>query len=269
MSYGYCANLARAFFPSSYRHIYMAIFNAYFDASGAQDKRGLSVAGFVSKPAKWDSFQRQWLRSLPKGMDMFHMTDFVSSLNGWEEWRGKSKERAILISDLVQIIKQNTSSGFAVTIMKRHYDEANKEFMLLEEHGPPYIMCGIAALSQLKNWAQREKVGLDQILCIFEEGEADWAALEKIAKADGFDVDDRSKKRIRAFDACDLAAWRARIILDDTYTHSSVLGRAKDGEKVMRALAELESIVHDNGMIRTRGLKRICGELGISRRNSP
>ncbi len=38
----------------------MAIFSAYFDASGTKRTKVLTVAGFVSRASKWDRFNVEW-----------------------------------------------------------------------------------------------------------------------------------------------------------------------------------------------------------------
>ena len=95
----------------------MAVFRAYFDATATPDKSVQSVAGFVGRVRKWERFEKQWGDLLPETVSMFHMTDFVSSREGWESWKGPehSKRRAELIEKLAGCVKMATNKGFSHT----------------------------------------------------------------------------------------------------------------------------------------------------------
>jgi len=66
---------------------HVAVFTAYFDASGSDSSRVMTVAGFVSSAQKWGRFEKDWKSFLPPTVSMFHMTDFVTAKEGWESWK--------------------------------------------------------------------------------------------------------------------------------------------------------------------------------------
>jgi hypothetical protein len=60
----------------------IAMFTAYFDASGTSKATVITMAGFVSRVNKWERLEDEWPQPLPSGITSFHMTDFVSSRRG-------------------------------------------------------------------------------------------------------------------------------------------------------------------------------------------
>src|SRR5438309_2061938 len=95
-------HLAWSVFPSGYRrNIPAAMFTAYFDAAGTKRKAVLTVAGFVSRVNKWARFEREW-RAILDAYEIrhFHMTDFASSANEFNSWRGQTARRRELIERL-------------------------------------------------------------------------------------------------------------------------------------------------------------------------
>lgn len=204
-------HLIKALFLS--RSSEMVIFSAYFDASGDRGTRVTSFAGFVSRATKWDRFQCEWLEILKVNprVRMFHMSDFVSSQNGWEEWRGpaSSNRRAELIANLVACIKRNTNKGFSSAIRKSDFDKANEKYLLHEELGDRYVLSGLACLGALKLWAARKALDYKDVLIVLEEGDEEQYRLLQYLRSEGFNAIPQSKDKVRAFDACDLAAWKA------------------------------------------------------------
>jgi hypothetical protein len=153
---------------------------------------------------------------------MFHMTDFVSSRAGWESWKGPehSKRRAELVEKLADFIKLTTNKGFSHTLRATDYVECNQEYQLSEYYRCPYVILGLACLGSLANWATKKGISKKNILCIFEDGDEGQGRLIELARADGFNAIPQSKKDIRAFDACDLAAWKTRSVVHDTWNVS-------------------------------------------------
>jgi hypothetical protein len=244
----------------------MAMFTAHFDASGTKRSKVMSVAGFVATPNKWEKFQAEWMALLPPGISMFHMKDFVSSRKGWEGWKGKSTERAKLIASLVACIKSNTRKGFAVVMRVRHYNRVNNEYAYAEKFGPPYSMLGLASPSQMKKWADNKDHDPASVLCIFEDGDEDQSDFINRAREDGFNVIPQSKREIRAFDACDLAAWKAKSIIDDSYIREVHLTDPDGADRILASLNQLESIAPDNAQFSLNGMLNACRQAKIAKR---
>jgi len=235
------------------------MFTAYFDASVNKDKSVISVAGFVSRVTKWKRFEKDWRLLLPSSVSMFHMTDFVSSQQGWEDWKGPdhSERRAVLIAALVSCIKNATNKGFAHTMRVSHYDECDQEYMLSEKYGNPYVVLGLGCLGALDVWANKRKISKRNIVCLFEDGDEGQGTLIKIAREEGFNAIPQSKKDVRAFDACDLAAWKARAMIDDAYERLLHFKDPQAGDRIMNTLDQLEDLIKDSrnvAQLTARGL---------------
>jgi len=249
----------------------MAIFRAYFDASGSRNQSVLTMAGFVSRDKKWERFEDDWKALLPSTVTMFHMTDFVNSRKGWESWKGPehSRRRFALIQDLAACIKKATNKGFAHSLRISHYNHCDKEYKLTEHYGHPYGVLGMGCLGRLEVWATKKQIDKSNILCIFEDGDEGQGAFLKMARAEGFNAIPQSKADIRAFDACDLAAWKARAVIDDSWERQLHMNDPKAGGKIMESLTLVETIIRDSeqaAMHSVDGLKRACTILGIPKR---
>jgi hypothetical protein len=64
----------------------------------------------------------------------------------------------------------------------------------------------MGCLGKLEIWAENKKIKKDKILCVFEDGDKGIGQLIALARSEGFNAVPQSKKDVRAFDACDLAA---------------------------------------------------------------
>lgn len=221
------------------------------------------MAGFVSEAKRWETyFTPQWTALLPAGIKRFHMTDFVSSQNGWESWRGKSVKRARLIENLVGCIRANTRKGFAVTLQYKDYDDANALYTIKETVGDPYSFVGLGCVGMLRMWADKKKVDYRKILCIFEDGDPTQGELIATLRKKGFNAIPQSKEDIRAFDASDLAAWKARVTINDGIVQKLGANDQKAAQRIMKALDQLESMVQANRTTGFIGLKETCIALG-------
>ncbi len=249
----------------------MAFFHAYFDASGTNKTRVITMAGFVARIARWESFEAHWRALLPPTVDMFHMTDFVSSKDGWESWKGQpnTERRKALIGTLASCIKSKTNKGFTVSLCKKHYLDCDKEYKLTERFKHPYVVVGMGCLGSLNAWAKKKEISQSNILCVFEDGDEGQAELIEMARSEGFNAVPQSKKEIRAFDACDLAGWKARTIVDDIWERELQLKYPHSAGMLERSLDVLEDVVKSAkgaGMLSLEGLRNSCKQLGIPTR---
>ena len=251
---------------------YMVVFRAYFDATATPDKSVESVAGFVSRVHKWERFEKQWRDLLPETVTMFHMTDFVSSRGGWESWKGAehSKRRAELIEKLASCIKLATNKGFAHTLRASDYAECDRAYALSEYYRRPYVILGLACLGSLANWANKKGIPKKNILCIFEDGDEGQSRLIELARADGFNAIPQSKRDIRAFDACDLAAWKTRTLVHDTWERELQMKDRESAVRIINTLGQVESLLKsasEPAMLTASGLRIVCDSMGLARRS--
>ena len=244
------------------------MFTAYFDASSHD--RVMNMSGFVSRATKWEKFEGAWKALLPPGINMFHMTDFSSSQNGWESWKGPqhSERRAKFIQSLVSCIKSHTNQGFSGGIRLSHYQQMNREYKFKEQFGRPYAFLGLGCLGRLKIWADNKGVEMAKILCVFEDGDLGQGDFLKRARADGVNAVPQSKKGVRAFDACDLVAWKFRVMLDDAWERELHLKDPAGAEKILRSMRQLETVVRGNelGMYSVESMRKICAKAKVPKR---
>jgi hypothetical protein len=240
-------------------------FTAYFDASGNRDTSAISMAGFVSRLNKWERFEVEWRALLPPGIPMFHMTDFVNSRKGWESWR-RAPGRGPLFDRLIACIKKNTNKGFGVSLRLSDYFNADSQFQLQEAAGSAYALVGCACLEEVHKWAVRRDVDYRSILCVFEDGDLGRGTLIRRARADGFNAILQSKQNVRAFDACDLVAWKTRRLVDDALVSQSQDQDSEAAEHILKAMDLLNPILHLNGFIDRELLAKLCDVLNLGPR---
>src|SRR5579872_4678568 len=92
LSYSFLRHFVRAIHQQ--RGAQVAMYSAYFDASGTKRTPVLTLGGFVSTVAKWERFEKQWARILKANdVSFFHMTEFASSKGEFADWKGDSERR--------------------------------------------------------------------------------------------------------------------------------------------------------------------------------
>jgi hypothetical protein len=264
--YSFLRHLGRAIFFGDFRDsFYMAMFTAYFDASGNKRMPVLTVAGFVSRVAKWDRFNDEWSAILSgEQVSSMHMTDFVSSKRQFASWRGQSDRRRKFISDLTDCIKRNTNKGFAASLFIDDYNEVNAEFKVSEHFGQPFTLCSRTCLGALKVWADKKKVKPEHLLVFIEQGDDDQGEFQRFAREDGFKVIPLEKKDAQAFQAGDVAGWKSRTVLHNA-AFAPVADR-EEAEKIVRSLDPIRPIIQANQGFDKANLLRLCNKAGIPRR---
>jgi hypothetical protein len=113
---------------------------------------------------------------------------------------------------------------------------------------------------------EEERHQLRDVLCIFEDGDEHQAELITRARDAGFNAIPQAKKGVRAFDACDLAAWKARTIVDDHYVKNKYGDGSVPIELLVASLDSLEMMIPDNGRLSLTGLQNICMHLQTKKR---
>jgi hypothetical protein len=244
------------------------MYAAYWDASGKPGSKVMAMAGFVSRVSKWDRFENEWAKLLPDGIPSFHMTDFASSRKGWESWKGQSEARWKLFASLVDCIKRNTNKGFGISLQMSDYVASDRKYELSEAIAGPYSLLGCACLSKLRKWADRHNVDHTKIRCVFEDGDEGIGALIHRARFDGFNAISQSKKDIRAFDSCDLAAWRTKALMDD-----GLIKRLQDedpiaAERIERSFKQISEVVQLNEVVDAETLEKMCVVGGVPKRGT-
>lgn len=241
------------------------MFSAYFDASGNSTTSVLTVCGFVSRVSKWNRFNEEWAALLAgENVSSFHMTDFVSSKGEFSEWKGQSARRKRFIGALAECINRNTNKGFGSSVVISDFEDVNRDYLLREMTGTPYVMSMRAALGGITRWATRKGVKTENLLVAIESGDESQGELIKRARQDGFKVVPLDKADASAFQAGDMAAWKFR-----TAIHNTVYGpmtKIEDMESVLRSMDPIKHLVQNNGVYDKESMLKLCDVGNVPRR---
>jgi hypothetical protein len=245
----------------------VAIFTAYFDASGDKRKTVLSVVGYVSSVSKWERFEKEWTRILKdEEVPAMHMTDFVSSQQGFASWKGQTDRRRNFISRLTDCIRLNTKAGFGCTLVTEDYRQVDREFMLNESVGHPFVLCARTCLGGLAKWARKKCTKREEILVLIENGDEDSGDLVKAAREDGYKIIPLSKKDAVHFQAADVAAWKFRTAVYNVLYEP--LRNEDDAQKILRSTEPITATVQKNGAYDREALIGLCRDAGIPKRRA-
>lgn len=168
-------HLAKAIWFSHWRESSLAMFSAYFDASGQEETKTnlvVSVAGFVAPAEVWSDFDIEWRARLKEdGFDGFHMAHCANFAHEFEDWKDKKIERQKLLRSLIALLKP-LSRKFACAIPLKEY-RTNLEPVYLEDPlFKAYSMAGRWCASRLRQWTWREKYpSIDNVGLFYEHGD--------------------------------------------------------------------------------------------------
>ena len=171
------AAIARAVFGQK-RPSVMAVFIAYFDASGRRNEpsgKALTVAGYASSESRWAKFEAEWLAALQaEDVAMLHMKDFAHFKGAFKAWRNDEAKRQRFLQSLIRIIKRRTLRGISATLLLEDYERINTLFPVRERVGSPYTIACMLAMAQTDRWMQRNhNKANDGLLFVFESGGGD------------------------------------------------------------------------------------------------
>jgi hypothetical protein len=209
----------------------MAMFTAYFDASGHPDDPGvefLTVGGFLASADNWVFFDRCWKRVLNKyGFPDLHMRKYRRSMDP-------------LIGDLIPVIQKLTRYSFACTISLDDY-RTNDERYQIRKTASPIAIAGLMAMRHLRGVVEDMRQPWEQMSVIFEDGDADKGNLEKWARGHlGIGIRFENKKVTKAFEACDLIAWHHLQASRKLFPAPGMYGM----EDMLSPFQELDEIPH-------------------------
>jgi hypothetical protein len=211
----------------------MAVFTAYFDASGSPDQSpALALGGLVSTAEKWIDFAKEWEGCLNAfGVSTLHMKDFTQSRREFSKWKLDDPPRRRFINGLIKIIEQYVEYTTASTVLLNSYADADQTFCL-REFMKPYTLGASTCVSGIIPWAISRGHDPKRIAYIFEKGDADQSDVSRCWKAQfpEYEIspvflkkrdrhpDPKACGPIRPFEAADLIAYenfRANIAADE------------------------------------------------------
>src|SRR5207245_1552690 len=139
-----------------WKHSLMAMFNVFFDASGAPDDcDAVVVGGFVATAEQWIEFDKNWKAALAHyGVSRLHMKEYAHSIGEYSSWKGDNQKRAMFLERLINIIKTRVRHSFVNAVMMDGYRAVDKDYCLSDKH-KPIALAGIACVDKVKRWAAR------------------------------------------------------------------------------------------------------------------
>jgi hypothetical protein len=245
----------------------MAAFTVYLDASGTKRKPVLTVAGFVSRVDKWERFEKEWPAILnAEGINIFRMTDFVSSNGDFKGWKGPdhTARRKDFLNRLIDCVKRNTNRGFSANLIMEDYAHLDQEYMLSEVYGKPYPFCAGLCMAMVDKWAQKKRLARKHILVMVEDGDDDQGEFRERAHKEHIKVIPLSKQGAYAFQACDLAGWKSRTATEETLFGNITTEVA--AKNVIRSLSLITPIVQRAGVANRDFLRKMCETKAVPKR---
>jgi hypothetical protein len=246
----------------------MAIFSAYFDASGKPNAsyRVMTVAGMISSVAKWIRFEIDWNAALSRQhVKIFHMTDFAASEKEFKAWKGDRKRRSEFIAELVRIIQRHTNKMVVSSVELSGWHSLNGRYALEEVFGSPYALCGISAVGEVLRWAGK-KSPKTPVQFIFEDGDEGNGALDKRCRREGVNPIFKPKYAVVPCQAADLIAWKHRIAMTEATRLSE--GDEAGMDSILESLNTVKVRPTSGGIFSRESLNRLCKEAPIPKRGA-
>jgi len=180
-AYSLIEHLGKTLWASRWREGCLAVYSAYFDASGQETDKYVAVSGFIVHANTWIDWERDWLECLVRreivnkhGDPEFHMSDCANCeyfFEGWEETR--EQERQHLLHDLADIISSHLSRKASCIIKVDEYIK-HIDQDLREDFGMSgaYVLGGRTCAARIKEWCKKEKLpALPDVKFFFEHGD--------------------------------------------------------------------------------------------------
>lgn len=207
--YSRVEHISRAFFFDRWGEAYVAMFTVYFDVSGHPDNTDvLAVAGFIAHASQWALFEKRWKKVLKKfGVSSLHMKEFAHSLGEFKPWKNDAAKRAAFLSALIRVIQNTARHSFATALYLPDY-RAIDSVRNIRGIRSPLAIAGCTVLQNVRNWAIETGIDVNNILFIFEDGDADKSNFFQAAGNDlGINPIFMKKSQSAAFQAADLLAY--------------------------------------------------------------
>jgi hypothetical protein len=202
----------------------MAIFNAYFDASGHPDATGdgsaLFVSGWISTVEKWAKFERLWLDLLAENglQPPFHMTDFQAGRRQYKAIRRDETRFRAFKNTAIALMTRYTHKAFSVGVVIPHLRRFYAEYQVPPElpYQKPFPWCAMQSMRLVYKWMNNRLAAgtakpTDKIEIIFQHGDKDRGEFLEAAE-----LVYQNRPTIMGnlaavpFQACDYLAWEHR-----------------------------------------------------------
>jgi hypothetical protein len=199
----------------------MAMFTAYFDASGhPKDHPFVIVSGYVANYIQWTRFEEEWEAAHNHfGVTLpFHMAEFNSACSK-SHYATQSNARPDYVAiaqtpDRADAFLKHLSQlqiSFALLAVScivnmQTYTQINS-VLNLQETLPPFALGARMCIQKIRNWENNYAIR-QPVECIFEQGDFGQGQFTKLMVDEGEDVPIYKKKAAFAgLQAADMYAW--------------------------------------------------------------
>ncbi len=173
-SYSLIEHLAKISWGREWKRVPLAMFTAYFDASGDNSSRYVvAVCGFVASADAWIAWQDEWLERLRRShLDALHMKDL------------RKNENQDLIVDLCKITRDHVAHKFGVIAVNQEIRSRLSRRDQEKLRMNAYAVAGRTAAKMVRVWAGGWSGPFPEI--IFEKGDAGEEELRHLLISQGY-----------------------------------------------------------------------------------
>jgi hypothetical protein len=201
------------------RRFLIAVFTAYFDASGHPSSgTTFFVSGFASSEKKWLLFEGEWAALLARYAitPPFHMKEFAPAVGQYAAWKDDKARRKAFLGEAVKLLKRRTHKSFSSGVILEDLRRINREYVMPSHMAFPYCLCGQQVLAKVALWLYHRKLG-GHIAVVFEDGDTHKGKLLDLMHSRGIriPVAFMPKDGSAALQAADLVAWEHRRFATD------------------------------------------------------
>jgi hypothetical protein len=241
----------------------MAVFRAYYDASGVETQNGhLVVVGVIATEARWKKYEQRWNAVLSEyHLTHHHHKDYAHSKNEYARWKGDEVKRKEYLRRMIAALHFGMNKGLVVMIPNSAIKAVNDRYIWGKGDGSgAYLLAADTCRKGVEDFVHNSHPG-DELVHVFEKGDKgqDWLPdLLRIGggRNNGWAIlpkKDDAGRRIRQFEAADLVAWEMKRLMDD---------RAEGRQRPIRgALRELSHVLPIKAKeIDAQVMLRICDD---------
>jgi hypothetical protein len=251
----------------------MALFTAYFDASGnAQDQAFVVVAGYIANFMQWRAFDGMWKQIHDEhGVLLpFHMAEFQSAhanpkyetqKNARPDYVAISKDPkrgASFFQKLCKAQQSMVNCGISCIVEMKIYDNISS-LLDLRSVVPPYALAARSCMARVHEWEEQFAIE-ESVECIFEAGDFEQKKFTELVESEGGPSPIyKDKKDCAGLQAADHYAWE----------QFQDLKRERGGQRFpMRGsfLFLLNAIPKAHLVVTPEGLINLCHKKGIDPR---
>jgi hypothetical protein len=204
----------------------MAMFSAYFDASGTPEESYVVVSGYIANFFQWTLIESSW-RSTHDAYGVstpFHASDLMAAISnpGYKNQSSARKDYVQLASDPpkakdflrdISTLELTMVNCAVTTIVPMDVYKGVSELLDLRQVIPPYALAARTCIDLVRHWEKTFNVG-EPVECIFEEGDFEQGKFTSLMVDEGMPLPIYKKKIDYAgLQAADHHAWERAFFM--------------------------------------------------------